>query len=440
MFIEPRLYRGMRDILPEFMLPREELLHKVRETFRGWGFAPLATPAIEYKDILLGKYGEEAERLFYKLEHEKEDLALRYDLTVPLARATAMYPNEIPLPFKRYQIQEVWRAERAQPRQGRFREFLQCDIDTIGADSLVADAEIIALSVELLRELGFPGAVTRLNHRQLLRGLMEVAGFPADLEMNVCRIIDKLDKIGEVGVREELAEKGFDAGKVAVLFDVILSKEEDEEILSMVEEKWGDNSRIAKGIADLRKIIALTSEFGAPGTSIKIDLALSRGLDYYTGSIFESYVPEQPHIGSLTGGGRYDDLIGLFSKRDIPAVGITMGLDRILTALIDAGKIEGARTPAQVLVTIFDESLLDKSIELARKLREAGIATDIYLDADKLGKQFAYADKLDVPFVAILGENEVRQGFISLKYMVSGDQDKVTFDELVEIVSGEKGL
>lgn len=434
MFIEPRLYRGMRDILPEFMLPREKLLHKVRETFRKWGFAPLATPAIEYKDILLGKYGEEAERLFYKLEHEKEDLALRYDLTVPLARAAAMYAHDIAMPFKRYQIQEVWRAERAQPRQGRFREFLQCDIDTIGTDSLVADAEIIALSVELLRKLGFPGAVTRLNHRQLLRGLMEVAGFPNDSEMDVCRIIDKLDKIGEEGVRDELADKGFDTGKVDLLFDVILSEKKDQEILSIVEEKWGDNQRITRGITDLRKLLDLTYKFGAPRTSLDIDLSLSRGLDYYTGSIFESVVPELPHIGSLTGGGRYDDLIGLFSKQDIPAVGITIGLDRILAALIDAGKIEGRKTPAKVLVTVFDENMLDKSIELARKLREHEVATDVYLETTKLGKQFGFADKLDVPYVAILGENEVQKGVVALKDMESGDQREVTFEELVEIV------
>ena len=432
MFIQPRLYRGMRDILPEIMLPREELLQIVRETFRRWGFAPLATPAIEFKEILLGKYGEEAERLFYKLEHEKEDLALRYDLTVPLARAAAMYSNDLPTPFKRYQIQEVWRAERAQPRQGRFREFLQCDADIIGTDSLVADAEIIALSVGILRELGFPNAITKLNHRQLLRGLMEVAGFPANAEMDVCRIIDKMDKIGEAGVRKELIEAGFDDGKVDELFSVILSEDNGGALLAMVEDKWGHNNRISIGIKDLREFLALMERFGTPHDSLKIDLALSRGLDYYTGTIFESVVPEQPHIGSLTGGGRYDDLIGLFSKRDIPAVGITIGLDRILAALIDAEKIEGKKSPAKVLVTIFDENMVGKSIELARKLREQAIPTDIYLEPRKLGQQFAYADKLGVPFVAIMGENEVAKGVVSLKDMTSGDQREVAFGELVE--------
>ncbi|MGC9314550.1 MAG: histidine--tRNA ligase, partial [bacterium] len=382
--------------------------------------------------ILLGKYGEEAERLFYKLDHEKEDLALRYDLTVPLARSAAMYSNDLPTPFKRYQIQEVWRAERAQPRQGRFREFLQCDADTIGTDSLVADAEIIALSVDILHELGFPNAVTKLNHRQLLRGLMEVSGFPAESEMDVCRIIDKMDKIGEAGVRKELNSEGFDDSKVDELFAVILAEEDGEALLERVEGKWGSNGRIAKGIADLQRILALTASFGTPQTNLKIDLALSRGLDYYTGTIFESVVPEQPHIGSLTGGGRYDDLIGLFSKQEIPAVGITIGLDRILAALIDAEKIEKKKSPAVILITIFDDNMIGKSIELARKLREHGIPTDIYLEPRKLGQQFAYADKLGVPFVAIMGQNEVVKGVVGLKDMVSGDQREVTFDELVE--------
>ncbi len=429
----------MRDILPEVMLPREELLQKVRETFRRWGFAPLATPAIEFKEILLGKYGAEAERLFYKLEHEKEDLALRYDLTVPLARSVAMYP-ELPMPFKRYQIQEVWRAERAQPRQGRFREFLQCDADTIGTESLAADAEIIALSVCILREVGFNKAITKINHRQLLRGMMESSGFPAESEMDVCRIIDKLDKVGEEGVRKELNEGGFVERNIDSLFEVILAKDEDDSLLSRVEDKWGDNPRITKGIKDLREIIALTSSFGTPKSSLKIDLALSRGLDYYTGTIFESISPEQPHIGSLTGGGRYDDLIGLFSRREIPAVGITIGLDRILSALIDAGKIESAKSPALVLVTIFDENFAGDSIELARKLRDSGVSADIYLEPRKLAQQFAYADKQGIPYVAILGENELKKGVVALKEMASGGQREVGFDELVKVVEAGESL
>jgi len=428
MFIEPRLYRGMRDILPSEMLHREALLATVREIFCRWGFAPIATPAIEFKDILLGKYGEDAERLFYKIEH-KEKLALRYDLTVPLARVIAMSGNNLPTPFKRYQIQEVWRAERAQPRKGRFREFLQCDVDTIGTDSLVADAEIIALSVKVLDSLGFPNAITKINHRAILRGLMEVSGIPPESEMEVCRIIDKLDKIGPDGVRNDLLESGFNPDKTAGLLEIIL--ENDAEPLSRVKSRCKANPRIDKGIADLQEVIRQTNLFGAPKGKIKVDLSLSRGLDYYTGTIFESVVPEQPHIGSLTGGGRYDDLIGLFSKRNIPAVGITIGLDRILAALIDTGKISERSTQTSVLVSVFDKDFLATSIKLASKLRENNIDSEVYLESRKLKAQFSYANKLGIPFVVIIGKNELQKGLYALKNMKTGEQQEASFEDLL---------
>ncbi|HHS49593.1 MAG TPA: histidine--tRNA ligase [candidate division Zixibacteria bacterium] len=433
MKIEPRLYRGMRDILPADMLIREELLADVRETFRLWGFAPLATPAIEFRDILAGKYGESADRLIYNIEH-KDGIALRYDLTVPLARVVAMNRNDLPTPFKRYQIQEVWRAERAQPRQGRFREFIQCDVDIVGTDSLIADAEVLALSIDLLGRLGFPGAITRINHRAVLRGLMEVCGFKPEEEMDVCRIIDKLDKIGEDGVREELAECGFAAENIDMLMKTILSGDGTGAMLDEVESKFHDNKRIAKGISDLKRVLNFAESFGVQPESVRFDLALSRGLDYYTGTIFESVVPELPHIGSLTGGGRYDELIGLFSKSPIPAVGITIGIDRIITALLDAGKVEHCKTPTRVLVTIFDESLAEKSIDLARKLRAEGVACEVHLEPVKLKKQFEYADAQGIPFVVILGEDEIAHGLYSLKDMRAGEQVELDFESLIRKV------
>ncbi|MCD6501290.1 histidine--tRNA ligase [bacterium] len=432
MSIKPRLYRGMRDILPAKMLVRERLLSRVRETFELWGFAPFATPAIEYKEILAGKYGDMADRLIYSLEH-KDGLALRYDLTVPLARAVAMLGSELPMPFKRYQIQEVWRAERAQPRQGRFREFLQCDVDTVGASSLVADAEILALSASLLLELGFVTAKTRLNHRELLRGLMEVSGFGKESEIEVCRIIDKLDKVGEDGVRKELGQAGYSQDSIESLMKIILR--EGEEPLDYVEAEFGTNARIARGIAELRRVMELAIDFGADRKSLRIDLSLSRGLDYYTGTIFESYVPEQPHIGSLTGGGRYDGLIGLFSGRGIPAVGITIGLDRIIAALEDAGRIDGTKSPTRVLVTLFDENLLRSSIEITRRLRANGVAAELYLEQKRLKKQFSYADSLGIPYVLIIGEDEVARSVYSLKDMATGKQRAVDFAELLKILS-----
>ena len=425
----------MRDILPGDMLSREKMLEKVRETFRRWGYAPLATPAIEFKEILAGKYGDMADRLIYSLEH-KSGLALRYDLTVPLARAVAMYGSEFPTPFKRYQIQEVWRAERAQPRQGRFREFLQCDVDIVGTSSPVADAEIIALSVQLLSDLNFPNAVTRVNHRMLLRGLMEISKIPPEKEIEACRIVDKLDKTGKAAVQEELLVEGYSQKCIDTLFDIILRGGENEELLGFVSNEFGDNERISRGVENLREVLRLSTDFGIPADSLKVDLALSRGLDYYTGTIFESVIAEQPHIGSLTGGGRYDDLIGIFSGKQIPAVGITIGLDRILAALKDTGKIEERKTSTRILVTVFDEKFLADSIGLASELRKAGIPAEVYLETRKLKQQFSYADKLGIPFVAILGEDEIAKGKIALKDMATGEQVDLSLREVVERVIG----
>jgi len=433
MNIEPRLYRGMRDILPVDMLTREELLSKVRGTFRLWGFAPLATPAIEFREILAGKYGDSADHLIYNIEH-KDGIALRYDLTVPLARVVAMNRNELAMPFKRYQIQEVWRAERAQPKQGRFREFIQCDVDIVGTNSLIADGEVLALSIGLLRELGFPTAVTRINHRAVLRGLMEVCGFKPEEEMDVCRIIDKLDKIGEEGVRGELADSGFAQDSIDRLMAILLKSGDTLPLIDEIEGEFGGNPRIKRGIGELREVLKFAVDFGAEMESIRFDLALSRGLDYYTGTIFESVVPELPHIGSLTGGGRYDELIGLFSKNPIPAVGITIGIDRIIAALLDVGKVKQSKTPTRVLVTVFDSKFVGESIGLAKSLRGRGIATEVYLEPAKLKKQFEYADAQGIAFVVILGEDEIARGVYSLKDLRTGEQVEMGLEELAEKV------
>ena len=416
----------MRDILPADMLRREEMLDIVRETFRLWGFSPISTPAIEFREVLAGKYGEMADRLIYTLEHD-DGLALRYDLTVPLSRVIAMYDSEFPKPFKRYQIQEVWRAERAQPRQGRFREFLQCDVDSVGSDSLTADAEILALSAELLKKLKLPGAVTRINHRAMLRGLMEVCGFPSEKEIDICRTVDKLDKIGRDGVRKQLLDEDYSEESVDRLLEIIQRTGSTEELLDSISGEYGDNQRISRGIDELREVISRALDFGAEKDSLELSLSLSRGLDYYTGTIYESYLPEQPQIGSLTGGGRYDNLIGIFAGRDIPAVGITIGVDRILAALSAAGQIESRSTPTRVMVTVFDQKLLPDSVRLAARFRNRGIPAEVYLDDKRLGKQFSYADRLDIPFVVILGEEEIKRDVIALKHMKSGEQTECSF-------------
>jgi len=260
---------------------------------------------------------------------------------------------------------------------------------------------------------------------------MEVCGFCKTDEIAVCRIIDKLDKIGEEGVRAELLENQFDASNVNNLLETISKSGTTDELIEYISGNYGDNERIRVGIDELREVMAAAVGFGVDINSMQFDLSLSRGLDYYTGTIFESVIPEQPHIGSLTGGGRYDELIGLFSKNPIPAVGITIGLDRIIAALSDAGKIQSRKSPTRVLVTIFDSKFAAQSIELTRKLRDRGISCEVYLESKKIGKQFAYADSQGIPFVVIIGEKEIERSTYSLKNMKSGDQTEVNFDELI---------
>ncbi len=435
----PRLYRGMRDFLPADMIVREQLLEKVREVFRRWGYVPIATPAIELLETLMGKYGEDADKLIYRLDHP-DGLGLRYDLTVPLARVMAMYGQNLPRPFRRYQIQPVWRAERAQKQKGRFREFIQCDVDIIGTDSPIADAEILAISAESLRALGFDNFKILLNHRQILRGLVGRAGFSQDEELSVLRSVDKWDKIGREGVEDELGKKGFPADKIKALMDMIDVDDTNWNLLNRMSEI--DDERISAGVENLRRILEYLTAMGIGQDVIQFSPRMARGLDYYTGAIFETVLPDYPNIGSLTGGGRYDDLIGMFGKEKIPACGTTIGLDRIITALTEMGKLPQFHTFTKVLVTQFSPELAGESLNFAMKLRKLGIPTEVYPEPARLKKQFAYADKWKIPYVIVIGEDEAPQDLCVLKDMSSGEQRVISQDQavkiLLEAVAGRK--
>ncbi len=422
----PRLYKGMRDYLPQDMIPRELLLANIKKTFRRWGFVPVETPAIEYTEVLMGsKYGTEAQKLIYHIVHD-DGLALRYDLTVPLARLYALNERDLPTPFKRYQIQPVWRAERAQPRQGRFREFYQCDVDIVGTDSRLSDAEIVAMTVDILSEIGFDKFTLEVNHRGILLGMVEEAGFPAEEEISVCQSLDKLDKIGEDGVRKELGKKGFSDGPVTRLFE--LTKGDLESFATF------ENQRISRGYAEMMEFFRLIERFPGAIDHIRFSPTLARGLDYYTGIIFESKADDLPHIGSLTGGGRYDGLIGTFLGRDVPAIGTTIGLDRILVAAEEKGLISVKETFTDVLFINFGDDVLGEVIELSGALREKGISCEIYLEDKKLKKQFSYADKKDIPFVVTIGTDEIAQKIARLKRMKTGEQYDIPFEELADRV------
>jgi histidyl-tRNA synthetase len=447
--------RGMRDFLPEDVRKREYVIGVIKEVYERYGFEPLETPAAENIETLMGKYGEEGNQLIFKIlkrgVHEgtgEADLALRYDLTVPLARVVAEYRDKLPKFFKRYQIQPVWRADR--PARGRFREFYQCDVDVLGSRSMIVEAEICAAASEVLVKLGFSDFCVRLNHRKALTGILGVAGVALDNHDSALIALDKLDKIGTDGVKKEFAARGVNevAGdRLLKFFSDLTSLEHAAEIvaedksrqasnkavLGRIVEFVSDNELGAQGVAELQSILDYV---GAMGLSdrIKIDPTLARGLSYYTGAIMEINVKDL--AGSLGGGGRYDNLVGMFAGQDIPACGFSLGLERILVVMSEREMFPASvgTAPADVMVAIWNEDSIDESIKLAQELRAAGLRVDLYPEADKLGKQFKYASSVGVPFVAVIGEDERAKGQVALKDMRSGEQRTVARDEASQLI------
>lgn len=441
--------RGMRDFLPADVRRREYVIGVIREVYERYGFEPLETPAVENIETLLGKYGEEGNQLIFKIlkrgEHEKSgeaDLALRYDLTVPLARVVAQYRNELPKFFKRYQIQPVWRADR--PARGRFREFYQCDVDMLGSRSMVVEAELCAAAGEVLTKLGFNDFTIRLNHRQALEGILDAAGVEAGKHGAALVALDKLDKIGREGVAKEFAARGIKdeaGGALLDFFEALASLEHaahlvadgiaatEQEALSAAVlgrllEFIGDHEAGARGVDELRQIVDLSRASGT-AARIKIDPSLTCGLSYYTGAILEINVPDL--AGSLGGGGRYDELVGMFSGQDIPACGFSLGLERIIVVMTEREMFPKDLTaaPADVMVTVGDEASIADSLALASELRRAGLRVDLYPEADKLGKQFKYAASREIAFVCVTGAEEKQRGEVSLKDMRSGAQQTI---------------
>jgi histidyl-tRNA synthetase len=385
--IEPRTLKGFRDFLPREARKRQYVIETLRKVFESYGFEPLETPVLEYEEILAGKYGDEGEKLMYRFsDNGDRRVAMRYDQTVPLARVVAQYGNtSLPLPFKRYQVQNVWRAENTQ--KGRFREFIQCDIDTIGTTSEIADAEILAIVANVYAQLGFSNFKIIINDRSIFEGL----------EAKAILIIDKLKKIGEEAVIKELANIG-------------VTKEQFE------------NVKNAHPTENLQKIISSAQILGVPETALQFDPTLARGLDYYTGLIFEIVCDDYP-VGSLGGGGRYDDLIGMFQKNSTPAVGCAIGFDRTIEAMDTLNLFPVGLTTSKVLVTIFSPEYISDSLKLAEVLRKENINCEVYLDPNaKMDKQLKYANKKMIPYVIILGSNEIEKQSVTLKNMSTGEQ------------------
>lgn len=445
----------MRDFLPEDVRKREYVIGVIKEVYERYGFEPLETPAAENIETLMGKYGEEGNQLIFKIlkrgVHEgtgEADLALRYDLTVPLARVVAEYRDKLPKFFKRYQIQPVWRADR--PARGRFREFYQCDVDVLGSHSMLVEAEIIAAASEVLQKLGFNDFCVRLNHRKVLTGILGMAGVALDQHDAALIALDKLDKIGREGVQKEFATRGIDqsAGeRLLEFFSELSSLEEAAEIavednaqqafskavLGRIVEFVKDNEQGARGVDELQSIMEFAGAVGI-AHRIKIDPSLARGLSYYTGAIMEINVKDL--AGSLGGGGRYDNLVGMFLGQEVPACGFSLGLERILVVMNEKNMFPASlgSSPADVMVTIWNKESVMESIKLAQEFRAAGLRVDLYPEADKLGKQFKYASSLRIPFVAVLGEEEQAKGLVALKDMQSGEQRSVDRGAVVQLV------
>lgn len=431
--IAPRLPKGMRDFLPADMLKREYVFGVVREVFHLYGFEPLQTPVLELKETLYGKYGEDAEKLIYSAEHPggKEAVAMRYDLTVPLARVVAQYENEIKLPFKRYQLSPVFRAER--PQRGRYREFYQCDADIVGIGSMAADAEIVSLVVTALRRLGFRQFSVKINNRKLLTAMGQYAGVPDSQLGDLYRSIDKFDKVGAEGVEKELVERGLEAAAVGRMMDLIQSRQPGLANLDLVEKAMGNIGEAQEALDELRQMAAYLEAFGVPETDYTFDFTMVRGLGYYTGPIFETVITE-PNLGSVTGGGRYDDLIGLFRKESLPTVGTSLGIERIidLMDILNLYPAGVAGTVVQVMVTTFNKETQPAAMKLAAELRSSGIQTELYMQDKGLGKQFDYANKKGIRVVVMQGPDELAQGVVKLKRLSDGSETTVEQGRIVE--------
>jgi histidyl-tRNA synthetase len=446
---QARTMPGVLELLPLDQIAFQRMLDVIRRNYERFGFLPVETPVIEFSDVLLTKTGGETERQVYFVqstgalaqEKDRPELALRFDLTVPLARYVAEHEHDLSFPFRRYQMQRVYRGERAQ--RGRFREFYQCDIDVIGKDALSVryDAEIPAVIYSVFRELDVGAFTIQMNNRKLMRGYFEGLGIDdAEKQMLVLREVDKLDKRGPQYVRDTLTGEAFG-----------LSQEAADRILDFVQvrstslaDAWAKLDALGsggetfeQGRAELKEVLGLLRDFGVPETHFVLNLSIARGLDYYTGTVYETTLNDHPDIGSVCSGGRYENLAGQYTKSHLPGVGISIGLTRLFWQLRDAGLIERAQSTVDVLVTQMDAADLPHYIALATELRQAGIATEVVMEGGKLGKQFKYADRAGIRFVLVLGEDELARNVVTVKDLRREDQFEVARTELIKALRVE---
>ena len=453
--MKPSIPKGTRDFNPEEVSRRNYIFNIIKETFSLYGFQPIETPSFENSETLMGKYGEEGDRLIFKilnsgdflskiddkLYSEKDnnkitskisEKALRYDLTVPFARYVVQHQNEITFPFKRYQIQPVWRADR--PQKGRFREFYQCDADVVGSTSLWQEVEFVQLYDAVFSKLGLKGTTIKINNRKILSGIAETIG-AEDKLIDFTVALDKLDKIGEEGVKKEMREKGISEEALQKLQPLFSFDGNNDEKISSLKGLLRSSELGLKGVEELEFISNTIEKLGLQTATLQIDVTLARGLNYYTGAIFEVSAPQEINMGSIGGGGRYDDLTGIFGLKDMSGVGISFGLDRIYLVLEALNLFpESVAENSKALFINFGEKEALYAMKAITKLRNAGIKAELYPDAVKMGKQMGYADKRDIPFTVLAGEKEMELESFTLKNMKSGEQSVVDFSALEEIL------
>jgi histidyl-tRNA synthetase len=453
---KPSIPKGTRDFGPDTMVKRNHIFDTIRQTFQRYGFLPIETPTMENLSVLMGKYGEEGDQLLFKILNSgdfaqgltQSDLqagskkltakisekGLRYDLTVPFARYVVMHRNEIAFPFKRYQIQPVWRADR--PQKGRYREFYQCDADVVGTDSLLCEAEIVLMVHDVLNKLGIGDFTLKMNNRKILTGITEVIGAEGK-EGELCVAIDKLDKIGREAVSLELQERGFSDATIEKLAPVFDMTGPTTEKLTQLKSWLSTSQTGLKGIAELEAVWQTVRDFGLSDARMELDITLARGLSYYTGAIFEVKA-NGVQMGSISGGGRYDNLTGTFGLKDVSGVGISFGVDRIFDVMEDLKLFPSAsQTTIRVMLTHFDAEAGRYSLPILKQLREAGINAELYPDASKLKKQLDYANQKNIPCVVLIGPEEMQTGQLTLKNMQTGEQQRLTLSDLIKELKGQ---
>ncbi len=434
--VTPRILSGFVELLPEDQIQFNKMFDTIRSVYESYGYAPIETPAIELGEVLLAKAGGETEKQIYKIARDKDDkeMALHFDLTVPLARYVAQHEGELVLPFRRYQMQKVWRGERSQA--GRYKEFYQCDIDVVGSSNVLYDAEMPAVISSVFRQLNIGSFTIRINNRKILQGYLESIG-AHHISAEVLRVIDKLEKIGEAAVVSELVKLGVEEQATQKLLTFLRTAGTVDEVLEQLRQVDTQNTRYLAGLEELSGVIDGMRRLGVPAEDYVIDLKIARGLDYYTGTVYETNLDDFPGVGSVCSGGRYDDLASYYTKSKLPGVGVSIGLTRLFMQLKEIGLVSaGAKTTSQAVILPLNPAATARALEVASELRNAGITVEAYMEQSQPSKMMRYVDRLGAPYAIVIGEDELASGEVVLKNMTTGEQPVVSIQEVIKRLKG----